>query len=215
MASIKKPVPPIKDLEIITDPDIIKTLFEPTRAAIVFKYLVNNAMTVKQLSDALDKNPGSILRHIERLKKAGLVVQVRTEPTRTGIVQRYYRATARDYRLGISGMMSSDGGVREFATKRLKSMIESLASYGIKIPESKSEEAMNLLKLMIERENEISSDLPITDVKFYRSLTQSVQSEASRIMRQLMLEKDAQYVKLRKKWHDFLLSYSEGEAKNE
>ncbi|GAH44890.1 unnamed protein product, partial [marine sediment metagenome] len=112
----------MKDLEIISDPSSIKTLFEKTRSLIMFRYLVNGAMTVKQLSDALGKNPGTILHHIDKLKEVGLVVQERTEATITGIVQRYYRATAREYRLGFGQMMESDNGVSKFAHSRLTSM---------------------------------------------------------------------------------------------
>ena len=100
----------IKELEVISDPNTIKTLFEPTRSAIVFRYLVNGPMTVKQLADALNKNPGTILHHIEKLKKLNLVFQDHTETTVTGIVQRYYRASAREYRLGIGQMMGADDG---------------------------------------------------------------------------------------------------------
>ena len=148
-----KRVAPMKDLEIISDPKAIKVLFEPTRAAIVFKYLVNGSMTVKQLSDALGKNPGTILHHIDKLKNAGLVIQERTEQTVTGIVQRYYRATAHEYRLGIGGMMEANGGVAEFAKERLKSMVSSLSIYGIEIPDSQVEEAIAILRPLIERVN--------------------------------------------------------------
>ena len=89
----------MKDLEIISDIEVLKHLFSrQIRAKIVFEYLVNEAMTVKQLADELGKNPGNILRHIDKLKEAGIVHQVKTEKTNTGIVQRYYRATAREYR---------------------------------------------------------------------------------------------------------------------
>ena len=39
-------VEPMKDLEVITDPSVFKVLLEPVRADIVFKFLVNGAMTV-------------------------------------------------------------------------------------------------------------------------------------------------------------------------
>ncbi|NOR38567.1 MAG: hypothetical protein GQ580_03150, partial [Candidatus Thorarchaeota archaeon] len=55
MAIIEKDIEPMKDLEIISDPKTIKILFEPTRAAIVFKYLVQDSMTVKQLSDQIGR----------------------------------------------------------------------------------------------------------------------------------------------------------------
>lgn len=202
-----KRVKPMRDLEIISDPKTIKILFEPTRAAIVFKYLVNGSMTVKQLSDALGKNPGTILHHIDKLKGAGLVLQERTEMTVTGIVQRYYRATAREYRLGISGMMETDGGVADFAKKRLTSMTKSLAVYGIEIPDSQIEEASELLRQVIERENTVSSTIPITDEAQYHKLSSSVRNDASRIMRRFALEEDSQYEQLREAWHRFLRKF--------
>ncbi|MHA1882401.1 MAG: winged helix-turn-helix domain-containing protein [Candidatus Thorarchaeota archaeon] len=202
-----KRVKPMKDLEIISDPKTIKILFEPTRAAIVFKYLVNGSMTVKQLSDALGKNPGTILHHIDKLKSADLVLQERTEMTVTGIVQRYYRATAREYRLGISGMMETDGGVADFAKKRLSSMTKSLSVYGIEILDSQIEEASELLRQVIERENTVSSTIPITDEVQYHKLSPSVRNDASRIMRRFALEEDSQYKQLRGEWHKFLRKF--------
>ena len=203
----KKRVKPMRELEIISDPKTIKILFEPTRAAIVFKYLVNGSMTVKQLADATGKNPGTILHHIDKLKSAGLVIQERTEQTVTGIVQRYYRAIAREYRLGISGMMQTDGGVAEFAKDRLKSTVNSLAVYGIEVPDSQREEASELLRQLIERENKVSSTIPILNEEQYHTLSPSVINDASRIMRKFALEEDSQYGQLREDWHRFLRKF--------
>jgi DNA-binding transcriptional ArsR family regulator len=206
MAS-KEPVPPMSDLEVISDPKTIKILFEPTRAAIVFKYLSNAPMTVKQLADALDKNPGTILHHIDKLKTAGLVVQERTEQTPTGITQRFYRASAREYRLGISGMMQTNGGVAQFAKNRLESTVSALKVYGIEIPDSERQKAMELLRQMIEIENEVSSNLPICDEQLYRQLSPSVRNDASRIMRKFALEQNSTYQKHREQWNDFLKKF--------
>lgn len=197
----------MKDLEIISDPNTIKVLMEPTRAEIVFKYLINGSMTVKQLSDALDKNPGTILHHIDKLKEVGLVVQERTETTSTGIVQRFYRATARDFRLGLTGMMQATGDVREFATGRLRSMISGLSVYGIEIPGSQIEKAMDLLRRLIERENAVSSALVITDQNRYSTLSESVRNDTSRIMRRFVLDEDSEYKRLREEWDSLLRPY--------
>ncbi|MGD9381394.1 MAG: winged helix-turn-helix domain-containing protein [Candidatus Thorarchaeota archaeon] len=198
---------PMKDLEVITDTKKIKILFEPTRASIVFQYLVNASYTVKQLSDELDKNPGTILHHIQKLQDIGVVVQERTEMTPTGIVQRYYRATAKEYRLGISGMMEANGGVAQFAKDRLKSIVSSLSVYGIEIPESQVEEAMDVLRRLIERENAVNSDLPIADEKRFHKMPSSLRGDASRIMRRFSLEEDSEYQKLREEWHRLLRSH--------
>jgi len=211
--SPRKRVPPIKDLAIISDPATIKVLMEPTRSQILFKYLVNGAMTVKQLADALGKNPGTILHHIEKLKKACLVIEERTEQTVTGIVQRYYRATAREYRLGLSELRAADDGVAKFAESRLNSMIRALSVYGIKIDEDAMQEAADLLGAFLERENKISADISIVDEAAYHALPEPVRRDASRIYRRFVLEEDATYRELRERWHSFLRRHRGSDGK--
>jgi DNA-binding transcriptional ArsR family regulator len=201
--------PHMKDLEIITDPNTIKVLFDKIRALIVFKYLVKEEMTVKQLADAIGKNPGNILRHIERLKSVGLVQQVRTEKTITGIVQRYYRATAREYRLGIVDMIKANGGVKDYAKNRLHNMILGLEAYGVKIPEARMTDAMTIFENLIERENQISSELKIVNEEFWNSLPTHQQDDASRLMREVMVTQDKEYQKLKDEWCSFVLSFLE------
>ncbi|MFW9843499.1 MAG: winged helix-turn-helix domain-containing protein, partial [Candidatus Thorarchaeota archaeon] len=132
MSGSSKRKPRVKDMEVIEDKKLIKLLMEPTRAKIVFDYLVKDSKTVKELAVLTGKNPGTILHHIQKLKEVGLVFEERTEQTQTGIVQRYYRASAREYRMGISEMVQATG---DDATKRLKSIITSLSVYGIDVPE--------------------------------------------------------------------------------
>ncbi|MHA2060429.1 MAG: winged helix-turn-helix domain-containing protein [Candidatus Ranarchaeia archaeon] len=204
MSSSATDVKPMKDIEIITDPSSIKTLFEKTRSTIIFRYLVNGAMTVKQLSDAMGKNPGTILHHIDKLKEVGLVVQERTETTITGIVQRYYRATAREYRLGFGQMTGSDNGVSKFAQSRLTSMVKGLTVYGIEIKDTNRDEAINLLKHLLERENTIISNLPVIDEKGWAQLPGPVRRDTARLMRRFAIDEDPQYTDLKQKWNTFM-----------
>ena len=197
----------INDMEVIEDKKLIKLLMEPTRAKIMFDYLVKDSMTVKQLSEVTGKNPGTILHHIQKLKEAGLVFEERTEQTQTGIVQRYYRASAREYRMGISEMVQATG---DDTTKRLKSIISSLSVYGIDVPEHQIDEAMELLTALIHRENEISSRNLVVNEEALDNLPSSVRGDASRIMRRFALEEDSQYRDLRTNWHAFLRSHRKG-----
>lgn len=197
----------MKDLEIITDPNTIKVLFDKIRAVIVFKYLVNEEMTVKQLADAIGKNPGNVLRHIERLKSVGLVQQVRTEKTTTGIVQRFYRATAREYRLGIADMIKTDSGMQSFAKDRLRNMILGLEAYGVKLPEARMNDALTILEQLIEQENQISSKLAIVDEEYWNTLSTHQQEDASRLMRDVLVAQDKEYLKLKDKWCSFVMSF--------
>ena len=207
MSGSRKRKPRIKDMEVIEDKKLIKLLMEPTRAKIVFDYLVKDSMTVKQLSEVTGKNPGTILHHIQKLKEVGLVFEERTETTQTGIVQRYYRASAREFRMGISEMVQATG---DDTTKRLKSIIRSLSVYGIDVPEDQIEKAMGLMTALINRENELSSRNLIVDEEGYDKLSSSVRGDASRIMRRFALEEDSQYRDLRSKWHAFLRSHRKG-----
>jgi DNA-binding transcriptional ArsR family regulator len=211
MSGSKKRKQPIKDMEVIEDKNQIKLLMEPTRAKIVFDYLVRDSMTVKQLSEVTGKNPGTILHHIQKLKEVGLVFEERTEQTQTGIVQRYYRASAREYRMGISEMIQATG---DDTTKRLKSIIKSLSVFGIDVPEDQIGEAVELLTALINRENELSSRNLIVNEVGLDKLPSSARGDASRIMRRFALEEDSQYRDLRKNWHAFLRSYRQG-ARNE
>jgi DNA-binding transcriptional ArsR family regulator len=207
MSGSKKRKRRIKDMEVIEDKKLIKLLMEPTRAKIVFDYLVKDSMTVKQLSEVTGKNPGTILHHIQKLKEVGLVFEERTEQTQTGIVQRYYRASAREYRMGISEMVQATG---DDTTKRLKSIIRSLSVYGIDVPEDQVEKGMKLMTALINRENELSSRNLIVNEEGLDKLPSSVRGDASRIMRRFALEDDSQYRDLRKKWHAFLRSHRKG-----
>ena len=207
MSGSKKRKRRIKDMEVIEDKKLIKLLMEPTRSKIVFDYLVKDSMTVKQLSEVTGKNPGTILHHIQKLKEVGLVFEERTETTQTGIVQRYYRASAREFRMGISEMAQATG---DDTTKRLKSIIRSLSVYGIDVPEDQVEKAMALLTALINRENELSSRNLIVNEESYDKLSSSVRGDASRIMRRFALEEDSQYRDLRSKWHAFLRSHRKG-----
>ncbi|TFG99209.1 ArsR family transcriptional regulator [Candidatus Thorarchaeota archaeon] len=207
MSGSTKRKPRVKDMEVIEDKNMIKLLMEPTRAKIVFDYLVKGSMTVKQLSEVTGKNPGTILHHIQKLKEVGLVFEERTEQTQTGIVQRYYRASAREYRMGISEMVQATG---DDTTKRLKSIITSLSVYGIDVPERQIGTAVDLLTAMINRENEVSSGYLIKNEEEYDNLPSSDRGDVSRIIRRFVLEEDSQYRELREKWTAFLRSHQKG-----
>jgi len=206
--SPKKRVP-LKEIEVVSDPKVIKLMMEPTRAAII-KLVASNEMTVKQLSTELGKNPGTILHHIEKLRKVGIVVEVRTQQTPTGIVQRYYRARAREYRLGIKEMMQTDNGVAKFAEDRLRSIVRTLAVFGIEIPESQIAEGTQLLRELIERENDLISEMPIIDQQAHDKLSKQDRIDATRILRRYILDQDPMYTELRRDWHRFLNRHEQG-----
>jgi len=197
----------IKEFEVVTNLKVIKLLLDGTRKDIVFKYLVNKPMTVKQLSVAMNKKPGTVLHHVQKLKSAGVIVLVETRETPRGIVERYYRAIAREFRLGISERMSAYDEAPVFSKDRVNATLLGLSTLGVVITESEFEHARSILQKLIDREEELSSvfDTPMNDA--YQRLPQSTRRNVSLRMLQYLLAQDAMYQKTLTEWNGIIAYY--------
>ncbi len=194
---------PIEDIEVLSDKKKIKLLLDPFRARII-RELGEKPMTVKELAVALKRKPGTILHHVDRLKKAGLVRQVRTQKTSTGIVQRYYRASAREYQLGVARVVAPfpvEHKVEETPEDRWRLVIQGLAEHGIEIPPAKMEHALDLLRTMTACEDAINKRIYGLEGS---SLPPYIQSEVTRILRRLALEESQECSRIQEEWHRFL-----------
>lgn len=194
---------PIQDTEVLSDKKKIKLLLDPLRANII-RQLGTKPMTVKELAVALKRKPGTILHHVERLKKAGLIKQVRTQKTTTGIVQRYYRASAREYQLGVARVVAPEPvpqRVEETPEDRWKLVIQGLAEHGIEIPPAKMEHALDLLRAMTACEDAINKRIYGMEGS---SLPPYIQSEVTRILRRLALDESTECSRIQEEWHRFL-----------
>ena len=148
----------IKEFVVISNLKTIKLLLDRTRADIVFKYLVNQEMTVKQLADAMGKKPGTVLHHVQKLNSTGIIQLVRTHETTRGIVERYYRAIAREYRLGISEMMRSRARAN-IPRDPIPPTLAGLSTIGIVISAVDMEHARGLLTKLKKIEEEIEKSM--------------------------------------------------------
>ncbi|UCE11438.1 MAG: winged helix-turn-helix transcriptional regulator [Candidatus Thorarchaeota archaeon] len=198
---------PMRDFEVVTDPKVIKLLLDTTRADIVFKYLVQGEMTVKQLADAMRKKPGTILHHVQKLKDAGIIVLARTRETPTGIIERYYRATAKEYRLGISEMLGVQQIISQTIDDRVSSIVSGLWVYGIRIPPEERQTAKKLLKNLVQREEKLRDEVPVLSEKEHESLPPALRSDLADVVRQYALHKDPQYRILLEEWYALLMKY--------
>lgn len=81
----------------ITDIKQLKALSHPSRVKIL-SALTDKAMTAKQLADQFGEEPAKTSYHVKQLLKVGLVELVYTRETQNGIIEKYYRAIARDFR---------------------------------------------------------------------------------------------------------------------
>jgi len=198
---------PIKEFEVVTNPKIIKLLLDGTRKDIVFKYLVNQPMTVKQLSVAMKKKPGTVLHHVQKLNNAGIITLVETRETPRGIVERYYRAVAREFRLGISERMSAYDDAPVASKDRVRATLLGLSTLGIHITESEFEYARSILQQLVDREADVSRVYNSPGNHAFQSLPPSTRRDVSYRMSQFLLSQDANYKKILSDWHDLVSQY--------
>lgn len=200
---------PIKEFEVISDIRRIKLLLDRTRADIMFGYLVHNPMTVKQLADAMGKKPGTVLHHVQKLKESKLIELVRTQETPTGIVERYYRATAREYRLGISELMRESPKTSLKPQDPIKSTLIGLSTVGVSVPESDMKHAGDILGKLIQLENRTGMVINRPENKAFQQLPPATRSGVLERMLQFLLSKNATYEEALKEWHNLLATYLE------
>ncbi len=79
------------------DPATLRVLADPVRSFVVYS-LIPQAKTVKQLAAELGCPPTRLYYHMQQLEKHGLVFVESTQLV-SGIVEKHYRASARDLRL--------------------------------------------------------------------------------------------------------------------
>jgi len=202
----KDSTPEIKEFVVISDLKTIKLLLDRTRADIVFKYLVNQEMTVKQLADAMGKKPGTVLHHVQKLNNSGIIKMVRTHETTRGIVERYYRAIAREYRLGITEMMRAR--TKESSPSNpVQSILVGLSTLGITISEADMKRADDLLSRIMEIEMKTEKLINRSDNTAFQRLPTSTRINVLKSMNKFLLSKNSTYNELIAEWHDLLSQY--------
>lgn len=90
------------------DPAKLRVLADPVRSFVLYS-LVPRAKTVKELAAELDCPPTRLYYHLQQLDKHGLVF-VESKRLVSGIVEKHYRAVARDWVLDRSGLDSRGRG---------------------------------------------------------------------------------------------------------
>lgn len=201
-----------KEFHVITDMKKIKLLLEDTRREIVFRYLVAREMTVKQLADTMGKQPGTILHHVNKLKQAGIIRQVRTRETETGILERYYRAIAKDFRLGISEVIGPQDEPSKVGRSRAESTTLGLSTLGVTISGDELRKAKEMLTKIYAIETEILNVIDKRESIAYQSLPPATRNDVTWAMLQFLLSKNGRYQELLRTWHDFLSVHLNGGA---
>ena len=77
------------------DRDQLRLISDPLRQRIL-RLLARREMSGSEVAAALEDAPSNLYYHLDRLREAGLIRLVRTEPRR-GATEKYYRAVARAF----------------------------------------------------------------------------------------------------------------------
>jgi predicted ArsR family transcriptional regulator len=94
-----------KDTLVISDPEQIKRIKSNIKMEIlgILKTQQHErGMTIKEISEKMKKNPGTVKYHIDELCEMNLLAIYNIEPTHTGIVQKFYRLTFNNLEIKIS-----------------------------------------------------------------------------------------------------------------
>lgn len=122
----------IPEIRVISDPEVIKVLLNPTRREIL-KVLrkgyyrdgsskISYDMSVSEIAEILETTPQRLYHHIDKLIEAGLVEKSREEKKVRSVIT-YYRRTARNFI--ISYEADSTGQMYEEQGKNLsKTLVE-------------------------------------------------------------------------------------------
>jgi DNA-binding transcriptional ArsR family regulator len=188
---------------VLRDVKVLKALFSKWRSEIL-RFLTVQEYTVKQLSEMLGINPGTVYHHVKKLQKAGLVVETRTVQEKN-IVSRYYRAVAREFRVDFSIITSEDDkDVTQWVKSRVISLIDALKAYNIDIPEERYPEAEEHITEFINLENFIKEEITPKNPELLKNIASSTAKDAFSLMSLLRLNLNKDYIKIKEKLLDFL-----------
>lgn len=113
---------------VLNSPEQLQALSHPTRHRIL-NWLVDHTATNQQIATFLNEPPARIHFHVRELKAAGLIVMVDERP-KGGVLEKYYRAAARAYRLGPA--FQFDARPRGTATEMLGLSLLTAAEQGLR-----------------------------------------------------------------------------------
>lgn len=85
---------------VITNPTYVPIIYHEEKQQIL-TILLTQEKTLRELSDLLHVNPGTIKRHIDDLKNANLIFQSKEEKNEYGINQKFYKSTAKKFRIRL------------------------------------------------------------------------------------------------------------------
>ncbi len=140
----------IPEIQVISDPEVIKILLNPTRREIL-KVLrkgyyrdgsskISYDMSVSEIAEILETTPQRLYHHIDKLIEAGLVEKSR-EMKKVRSVITFYRRTARNFIIAYEA--DETGQMYEEQGKNLAKTLDE--AFNLKLSEREKERLANLL----------------------------------------------------------------------
>ena len=87
----------MQEVMVLSDIDRVKAISDPLRIQIL-QLLIKQKATVKQVADLLGQSSAKIHYHIKELERKNIINLVETIE-KGGILEKYYRATAKYYEI--------------------------------------------------------------------------------------------------------------------
>jgi len=136
----------VKDVIIITDPEVVKLLSDQTRFKIL-KLLRQRPMSINELSDATSKDRTTIYRHVKALEKAGLIEEVESRGN-----EKVYARAARLFLIKADPHESVEEFRQAYIQIEAEKLVNILEMLGIRIKDRKkllelAREVMNTIEL--------------------------------------------------------------------
>jgi DNA-binding transcriptional ArsR family regulator len=181
-----------KGVLVIRNPEVAKLFADETRRRILH-LLRHNDMSISDLAKALDKNPSSIIHHINLLKEASLVEETREEKVRN-MIQVYYGSKADKFIISysLSEALSKEEDFSTWREDMFERMVDGLKDFGIEIPEDKKEIVKELVSICYDKERKAFEE-SVEKQRNPVSLENHIQRALVKILTQIKLSVDSEY----------------------
>jgi len=124
---------------VLETPDQVSALSHPLRVRIL-NLLFDEPHTNSQLAEALGESRARLHFHVQALWKEGLINLVEERP-KGGVIEKYYRAAARYYRLSptlASGTPDSERGAAVAWDVTRQDLLQAIETFGSPLPDLRS-----------------------------------------------------------------------------
>jgi len=181
---------------IIKDPKIAKLLADKTRRDIL-RLLSIRELSICQIAKILNKNISSIVHHIKKLERAGLV-ELSRKSVKGNVVEKFYRASARRFIVSFS-LESEEHKLEEnelakWIDRIATSVAKALPSFGFELSDEEEELAAQKIKKLLIKQQKALEKVALRQ-KTQLSTNGCVLSVLLRVISYTVLFEDKEFLK--------------------